>query len=199
MNIHPILPTHFTNVLVRENELHRNGFANWVLHKGMEFGTYCTWWGDKRNRTNAHEGIDLCFYSGSGDRIYQISPDTKIPATHAGVVRKMFNDFLGITIVLEHTIEGIPESTFLSVYGHTEPVEKLGTGTNIRAGEIIARLGPGNRNGIPEPHLHLTFAYVLSPINYDDLDWSSFNNPDVLNLIDPQGVIGLAETPLPNP
>lgn len=191
MNDHPISPSRFTDVLVHENELYKNGFTNWILHEGMEFGTCRTWWGSRKDRSDAHEGVDLCFYSGDNGNIFQLLPGTRIPSTHNGVVRKIFDDFLGKTIVLEHATQEMPDRVFLSMYGHVGPVKKLEISANVHEGDIIAGLSSGNTSGIPQPHLHLTFAYVLKPFNYDALNWSFIGNTDVIRLIDPQSIIGL--------
>jgi murein DD-endopeptidase MepM/ murein hydrolase activator NlpD len=179
----------FTNVLVRENNLDRQGFVAWFLYPGMECGAHETWWGAKVERTRPHEGVDLCFYRGVADNIFHIDNRTKIPAMYDGTVVKIIGDFIGKTIIMKPSFPDIGKGTFLTIYGHTDPVEGLEAGQSVKAGEIITTLAAPPESKALLPHLHLTLAWTPEPIPYSMLDWTTIGNPDVVRLIDPLRVI----------
>jgi hypothetical protein len=183
----------FTDILVRENSLDKQGFAAWFLYPGMEFGAQETWWGDRGKRARPHEGIDLCFYRGVADRILRIDEMATIPAVYDGVVVKVIDDFIGKTIIMKHSFTEIGEGAFLTLYGHTNPGESIEIGRSVKAGEIIAILTTPRGPKAPLPHLHLTLAWSPESIPYDMLDWTTIGNPDIVRLTDPWPVIDVLE------
>jgi murein DD-endopeptidase MepM/ murein hydrolase activator NlpD len=189
----PFPKSSFTDVFIKENILDKHGFTAWVFYPGMEFGAQETWWGNKGTRVRPHEGIDLCFYRGAADKIFQIDERAKIPATHDGIVVKIIDDFVGETIIMKHSFPDISEGTYLTLYGHTNPNKSLTTGQIVNAGGIIATLAtPRGSKGLI-PHLHLTFAWSPDPIPLDALDWATIGNPDVVQRVDPLQVIDALE------
>lgn len=183
----------FTDVFVRENGLDNYGFTAWFLYPGMEFGAWDTWWGEKSKRARPHEGIDLCYYHGAADTIFHIDDKAKIPAMYDGTVVKIIGDFLGKTIVMKHSFPETGGGTFLTMYGHTNPLEGLETGQSVKAGEIMATLATPPESKVLLPHLHLTLAWSPDPIPYDMLDWTTIGNHDIVRLIDPLRVIDVLE------
>ncbi len=182
----------FTEIFVRQNKLDGQAFAGWFFHAGMEFGSQQTWWGGKRKRARPHEGVDLCFYRGVDDAVFRIDDESKIPAMYDGIVVKIMDDFLGKTIVLEHSFPSNGDSVFLSIYGHTKPMQKLEPGQRVNAGGIMATLAPHKNPTAPVPHLHLTLGSSPRPVSYEMLDWSNIGNPDNVHLVDPLQVIGVS-------
>jgi murein DD-endopeptidase MepM/ murein hydrolase activator NlpD len=182
----------FTEVLIRENILDKQGFSAWFFYPGMGFGAQDAWWGAKSKRTRPHEGIDLCFYRGTADNIFHIDERTKIPAMYDGIVVKIIDDFIGKTIIMKHLFPEIGEGTFLTLYGHTNPKKGLAAGQIVNAGEIIATVATPCRSKGLIPHLHLTLAWSPDPIPPDTLDWTTIGNSDLVRLIDPLHVIGLS-------
>jgi murein DD-endopeptidase MepM/ murein hydrolase activator NlpD len=183
----------FTDVLVRKNNLDKQGFIAWFFYSGMEFGAWDTWWGEKSKRDRPHEGIDLCYYHGAADTIFHIDDKAKIPAMYDGTVVKIMGDFLGKTIIIKHSFPETGRGTFLTMYGHTAPVEGLKTGQSAKAGDIIATLAASLGSKTPLPHLHMTLAWNPEPIPYDALDWTTIGNPDVVRLVNPLRVIDTLE------
>jgi murein DD-endopeptidase MepM/ murein hydrolase activator NlpD len=94
-----------------------------------------------------HLGIDLWIEAG-----------TPVFAPLDGVVHSFqdntgFGDY-GPTIILEHTVDGKP---LYSLYGHLtrQSLDGLYEGKPIKAGKIIAQVGPYPENGDWPPHLHV--------------------------------------------
>lgn len=183
----------FSDVFSEANDLNRYGFAAWVLYPGMEFGAQNVWWGGQAKRARPHEGVDLRFYRGTDNRIFAIDEGAKIPVMYSGVIVKIIGDFLGKTIIIEHRFPDNGESVFLSLYGHTSPVEGLETGRIVKTGEIIAAVAASKGTNSPAHHLHLSLAWSRKPVLYGTLDWTTVNDPDVVRLVDPRPVIGASE------
>jgi len=85
----------FTEMLIEENTLDITGFKRWIFCHGMLFNSPDKWWGDHGLRYYPHEGIDLCLYQDRANRIRRINEKTRIPVMQDGVVKAMFNDYLG--------------------------------------------------------------------------------------------------------
>jgi murein DD-endopeptidase MepM/ murein hydrolase activator NlpD len=179
----------FTEVFVRENSLDKQGFSTWFFYPGMEFGAQETWWGDRGKRARPHEGVDLLFYRGTNDNVFSFGAGARIPVMYDGVVVKVIEDFLGKTVIIEHRFPTTGEDVFLTLYGHTSPVDEIVTGQDVKAGEIIATLALSWRAKAPIPHLHLSLAWGRKSIPYDILDWTTICYPDTVSLIDPRPVI----------
>ena len=124
----PIHTTRFTEFMLRENGLERRGFHAWVFLPGMLFNAHDKWWGDKGKRTRPHEGLDVGLFSDRQGRFFRLEEETKIPAMYGGTVVAIVDDFLGMSIVLEHRL---PDSggPFLTIYGHTVVREGLRPGS----------------------------------------------------------------------
>ncbi len=176
----------FTSYLVRENNLEREGFAAWIFYPGMIFGTYESWWGEKRKRTLPHEGIDLCFYQDAAGKISSLVEGTRVPVMYDGTVKKIIEDFLGHSIIVEHRMPGSSKSAFLTIYGHTIPEQGLKAGRRVREGEVLATMAarPGSKTA-PLPHLHLTCVRGLTSVACEDLDWAAIGDRDKVELCDP--------------
>jgi len=142
-------------------------------------------------RARPHEGIDLCFYRGVADNIFQIDERATVPAMYDGIVVKIIDDFIGKTIIMKHSFPDIDEGIFLTLYGHTVPAKDLAMGKSMKADEIIATLAPFKGLTAPVPHLHLTLARSPGSIFLDTLDWTNIGNPDIVHLIDPSQIVGV--------
>src|SRR3989339_1498275 len=92
----------FTESLVRENALDECGFKGWVFYPGMLFNAKDKWWGDQGKRDKPHEGLDLCLYRDQQDRVFRLDEKTKIPALYDGLVVRIFDDFIGKSVMMEH-------------------------------------------------------------------------------------------------
>ena len=109
--------------------------------------------GDPRERRTVHLGIDLFAEPGAEVR----APlDGRVKWVRDNTARLDY----GPTVVLEH--EG-PAGPFWSLYGHLEraSVAQLAEGSEVEAGQPIARLGPFPENGDWPPHLHFQIVTDL--------------------------------------
>ncbi len=156
-----------------------------MLFKSLE-----TWWGEGKPRATPHEGLDLCWFEDLTGQIKQLDKNIKIPATFAGKIVKIGQDFLGKSIYLSHEIFAADGRQLYTAYGHTEPLAAIHVGQEVAAGEIIAALaaGPGKGPRIPS-HLHLTLAWIPVSLPTDQLNWQNLGADRTIRLIDPQSIL----------
>jgi hypothetical protein len=177
-------------MLVHENGLDKRGFVEWIFSPGMLFNTWDTWWKGQAKRPKPHEGLDLCLYRNQADRIVSLDGITRVPVMFDGVVVKIFNDFLGKSLFIEHRLPDDTDGRFIVIYGHTAPCDNLYVGKTVKQGEIIAAVAGAQSSGANvSPHLHISLAWAAGPLSYDRLDWSTIADRRVLALIDPLHVI----------
>lgn len=164
----------FTQFLIRENGLDRNGFEEWAFQSGMLFSATTKWWGDRGKRVVPHEGVDFCLYVDRQGRVFQLEKGTRIPVMYAGVVVNIIDDFLGKSVVVAHDClkDGAPP--LLTIYGHTAPLSGLTPGKSVEAGEVIATIAFG-QNPLPRisPHLHVSVGFATGIVPYEKLDWKT--------------------------
>jgi len=181
----------FTQSIVRANALDKSGFKEWFFRPGMLFNSLDKWWGDHGKRDEPHEGVDICLYKDRQDRILCLDGKTKIPAMVDGVVVRIFNDFLGKSLIVEHDLRNNDSSRFCTIYGHTNPLAGLHVGSIVKEGDIIATLVDSieSKHDLL-PHLHLSLGWASKHISYDQLDWETIGSRNTLTLLDPLHVIG---------
>lgn len=189
----PPLLSSFMRFLREHNRPHLEGFRNWVFRPGMLFQSRQTWWGGKKARPSPHEGLDLCTYEDVHGALRRLEAHSRIPAAFAGTVVKIARDFLGQSIFLAHDLWSPDGRQLVSASGHTAPAASLRPGTAVAAGDIIATLADGSAPNNPTPaHLHITFAWVPTPLDTRRLSWHSLGQDGSITLIDPLPVLGLA-------
>ena len=180
----------FTEMLIEENALDQSGFERWVFCQGMLFNSPDKWWGDHGQRDYPHEGIDLCLYSDRSQEIRRIDEKTRIPVMHDGVVKAMFKDFLGKTVIIEHENSDSGTERFISMYAHTKPRSDIDVGVIVKEGNIIATLGDtSNSKSNIIPHLHFSLGLPSKAFSYDGFVWNTIRNPERIQLLDPLAVI----------
>ena len=180
----------FTAAFVATNNLGAEGFAAWVFHPDMLFGAKRNWWGSRRQRPKPHEGIDLCLFRDGHDRIISVDESIRIPAMYDGTVVKILADFLGESIILEHRFPDSRQGIFLTIYGHIISAEGLAKGRSVKQGQVIASVAPPKSPKSPAPpHLHLTVAWSQRTVLFETIDWSTINDPERLQLLDPLQII----------
>ena len=180
----------FTEMLIEENALDQSGFECWVFCQGMLFNSLDKWWGDHGQRDYPHEGIDLCLYKDRSQKIHRFDEKTRIPVMHDGVIKAMFKDFLGKTVIIEHENSGSSTARFMSMYAHTKPSSDIDVGVIVKAGDIIATLGDtGNSKSNIIPHLHFSLGLPSKTFSYDGFVWNTIRNPEMIRLLDPLAVI----------
>jgi hypothetical protein len=177
--------TRFTKHLVRANGLRKGAFKEWVLCPGMLFGATTRWWGDRGDRELPHEGLDLCFYRDAQDRVFSVDGSTQVPAMYNGVVVGMIEDFLGTSVFVRHHMPEHSAAEFYTMYGHTDPESETHIGRIVRQGETIARIASLRSSRQVRPHLHISIGLPSQALSYDELDWNTIGNPDVMTLVDP--------------
>jgi hypothetical protein len=181
--------TRFTEFFIRENGLPPFGFGGWVFYPGMLFRATEKWWGDRMKRNNPHEGIDFCFYKNELGRIVRLGKGTKVPVMYDGVAVTIIDDFLGKSVVIEHRPPG-SDMVLLTIYGHIIPTDSLGPGLSVKAGDVIGTLAiPDKARFDVLPHLHVSFALVVEPILYKDLDWKRVNTSKALTILGPLDIV----------
>lgn len=185
-----MIKSSFFEYLLINNQPQMEGFARWILHRGMLFNALETWWGDKKPRPSPHEGLDLCCFEDSSHQVKRIDKSTRIPATFAGEVLHIIPDFLGISIFLGHEILGADGRRLCTAYGHTRPFGSLKVGTKVMAGELIAVIGagPGKQSRVL-PHLHLTLAWLPVTLASERLTWPNLGQDRDITLIDPLAIL----------
>lgn len=187
---HPKFPfpqkTQFTRTL-EENNRKDMIISEWIFKPGMLFKSMDKWWGDRKQRTIPHEGLDLCLYKDPQGTIHSLDSQTRIPALFNGRVVKIMKDFLGLTMVMEH--DPVDESApgFLTIFGHANPAKDMHVGRRVKKGEMICSLSwpdkPKSQGLLP--HLHITAGTFFSEIPYDKLTWKVIPATPSLTLIDP--------------
>jgi murein DD-endopeptidase MepM/ murein hydrolase activator NlpD len=179
----------FTEHLIQVNLLNKEVFKEWVFYPGMLFNSQKKWWGDHGKRERLHEGLDVCMYRNAKGEILRLDRRMKIPAMYDGVVVRIFDDFLGQSVIIEHSL---PDSRKLcTIFAHTVPHQGVRAGIKVREGDIIAAIAdtPGSRGGIL-PHLHISIGLASEKISYEGLDWGNICESNMLTLLDPLQVIG---------
>ena len=195
MNSHPvktvaIKKNRFTEMLIEENGLDRNGFDSWLFCPGMLFNSPEKWWGDHGRRDYPHEGIDLCLFSDRCGRTHRLDEKSRIPVMHDGVVMAIFTDYLGKAVIIEHEIPESRIGRFLSVYAHTEPRTDVKIGVMVKEGDIVANIADTGRSKAKIiPHLHFSLGLPSPSLSYDPFVWNTMRNPNLITLLDPLEVI----------
>jgi len=182
----------FTEHLIRANGLDNGAFKEWVFCPGMLFRANAQWWGDRRDRTTPHEGLDLLFYRDQEDRIHGLDDSTQIPAMYGGTVVGLIRDFLGVSVILRHQTPGDRARVFCTMYGHTNPDSEMQVGQVVREGESIARLARTKDDARVRAHLHLSIGLVPTDFFFAGLDWAAIGDPEIVTLVDPLPAIGPA-------
>lgn len=179
----------FTEMLFTDRDGNCRGFKEWIFCPGMLFNAMDKWWGAKGRRSRPHEGLDLCMYRNMQGGIVRLDETILIPAIFDGKVVKIIDDFLGKSVIIEHTSPD--HRAFCSVFGHTRPVSGIKEGRKLKEGDIVATIAHKGRAGTGVlPHLHVTIGLTSEKTSYDLMEWENIADPDMLTLIDPLQVIG---------
>lgn len=186
------IDSRFFDYLLAGNQPQMAGFKRWLFQPGMAFDSRETWWGDRKPRAAPHEGLDLCYFEDASGQVKQVDGHTRIPATFAGEVIKIDDDFLGKSIYLGHAILAPDGRRLYTAYGHTRPCAPLKVGQAVAAGEIIALIAAasGSRKATP-PHLHLTLAWMPAVLDPERLSWPNLGQDPEITLLDPLMVLKL--------
>lgn len=176
----------FTELLLQANGLDSDDFHCWIFCPGMAFGSMAKWWGDRGRRDFPHEGIDCCLYLDPNRRLRRLDETTRIPVMRGGVVRALFDDYLGRAVIIEHAPAEPETKPYLSVYAHTTPAKHLRPGIRVAQGDILGTIADTRRSKARIlPHLHLTLARAAPDLIYESFVWDRMRDPDRVTLLDP--------------
>ena len=180
----------FTEMLIKENALDQGGFESWIFCQGMLFNSPDKWWGDHGLREYPHEGIDLCLYRDRSRKICRIDQKIRIPVIYDGVIKAVFNDYLGETVVIEHENPAGDTSVFISLYAHTNPRSDIAIGVIVKEGEIIGTFGDTAKSKSQIiPHLHFSLGQPSDSFSYEGFVWNTIREPEMITLLNPLAVI----------
>lgn len=182
----------FTKRLVEVNRLDAQGFCGWRWRSGMLFGDATTWWGEEAPRPQPHEGLDLCTLVDGDGASALLTAGHLIPALFSGKVVAVFADFLGQSIVVAHR-KRQGKGRLHSVYAHVEAEPGVAIGRCCRAGEIIARIAPSSKPGLPA-HLHLSVFWLTGALPAA-MSWSLMHDSPAIQLCDPMPFISDRASP----
>ena len=182
--------TRFTEMLIAANGLDAGDFQSWVFCPGMLFNSPRKWWGDRGRRDFPHEGIDFCLYKDDLGRMLRLDQKTRIPVMHDGVVRAMFDDFLGRAVIIEHENDQSASGKYLSAYAHTKPLDGIKPGVVVQKGDIIATIADTSRSKAKiAPHLHFSLGHPSPDLAFEPFVWNDMRNPELIRLLNPRGLI----------
>jgi hypothetical protein len=176
--------------LLKNNQPALAEFNQWLFQPGMRFNSLEQWWGAKKKRARAHEGLDLSGFIDARGQIRRLDQHIRIPATFAGAIVKIDRDFLGKSIYLGHEIFAADGRQLYTAYGHTDPLDWVKVGAAVREGDLLATIAaiPDQRLKIL-PHLHLTFAFIPVPFPLDQLNWDNLGRDRTITLVDPLPIL----------
>ena len=185
----------FNSFFTKSNSyLHSNGFTEWIFYPGMLFHDTEAWWTDNGARPTPHEGIDLCFYRDSTERVLRINSGTKIPVMYAGNIVHIHDDFLGKSIYVKHRMNNKSGDTLHTIYGHTIPQNHCVTGKRVHEGDIIAEVAAIPENSKVLPHIHITTAWIHESLPCKRLNWDTIWTSKSVTLCNPLEYIDIKYT-----
>lgn len=162
----------------------------WIFCPGMMFLDVEKWWGDSGLRLRAHEGLDLLLYADHQGKVCQLNETSPIPVLGNGVILCIIPDFLGRSIIVEHTLPKEGSGRLYSIYAHTCPGNEVRAGMAMREGDILGTVAGPHGSPFPmAPHLHVSVGWTPAPVPSGRLNWDTIADPDVLNLLDPLAVM----------
>jgi murein DD-endopeptidase MepM/ murein hydrolase activator NlpD len=181
--------SNFWEYLLLSNKEYLPGFKRWVFYPGMLFNSHVEWWGDKKRRSTAHQGLDLCFFADTAGHINNVARSLKIPAAFSGEMVQIEPDFLGKSLYLRHDIfSGGPRQLY-TIFGHTNPFPAVRVGQKVAAGEPLAQLAGVSQGANILPHLHLTLVWIPVAFNPKHLNWRHLADDRTITFVDPCSIL----------
>lgn len=181
----------FWEYLLASNKEYLHGFKRWIFQPGMLFNSWEQWWGDKKTRPDAHQGLDICLFEDTDGNIKNVDIHLRIPAAFGGEIVKIEPDFLGQSIYIGHHIFTEDEKQFYTVYGHTAPLPEVIVGKKLAAGELLGEIADVPAGTSILPHLHLTLAWIPVAFNPERLNWQNLADDQRITLLDPLSVLAI--------
>jgi murein DD-endopeptidase MepM/ murein hydrolase activator NlpD len=184
----------FCQQLASLNGLEEKGFAYWVLHPGMLFGSSLKWWKPGGPRPSPHEGLDLCLYAtGQGSTAF-LTAGVTVPAPVAGTVLGVIGDFLGSSVVIQ------ARDGLVFILAHLHVFAGIQSEAQVQAGEPVGGIAdPNVRPAHLLPHVHLSVGHPDPDFDPGLLSWPDINRRRGLRLFDPLQVLDLSPHILSGP
>jgi murein DD-endopeptidase MepM/ murein hydrolase activator NlpD len=173
----------FTSTFLALNHL-AEACPGWHFLPGMLFTETQAWW-KPATRQTPHEGIDLLFLADRDGQRRELPEQALIPPLWDGEVIALFDDFLGSTVVVRHSLMDGQGWRLVSLYGHVHPLVECGT--QVSADTPLAAVASGKVRGASAPvdHLHLSVGWLAPGWRPTELEWPTlWRNPGIA-LIDP--------------
>ncbi len=178
----------YLNSIARINCLAPSGSVSdivWFFHCGMVFSSPHKWWADFKTRKTAHEGIDITWYAVNNGRLRQFDENIRVPAMDNGRIVNICDDFLGKTIVVDHTCSKSAGKRFVFAYAHIIPEKGIEKGSCLKKDQVIAKICNTVKNPLLAPHLHFSCIEIEKNTPAGRLDWNLFTSQEKVNLINP--------------
>ena len=175
--------SHFSSRFLKLNHLADEG-TGWLFLPGMRFKDTQAWW-KNAPRQSPHEGVDLLYLADRAGQRRELPEQTLVPPLWDGEVIAVFEDFLGITVAVRHTVMDGQGWRLISLYGHVHPL--VGCGEQVSEGAHLAEVACGTVRSASAPpdHLHLSLAWLAPGWSVAELNWPGlWSNPGI-RLIDP--------------
>ncbi|MBU1170533.1 MAG: M23 family metallopeptidase [Proteobacteria bacterium] len=175
----------FCEDLVKHNRL--RDFSKWFFYSGMLYGSSDKWWGKGGERPDAHEGLDICYYLDSKDKLIQLQGLLWIPAMYSGTVFEISDDdYLGKSIFIRHGARDSNNLILHSVYAHSVPARGLCVNQTVKQGEIIAAMADISERNLSIPaHIHVSMVFLPEDYPKDKLKWQILALTYQARLVDP--------------
>ena len=157
----------------------------------MKYGETNKWWGDNGPRQSPHEGLDFVAYIDSAAQRHLLEPGILTPPLFKGCVVNIIDDFLGRTIILEHSHKTGDGLRLLSFMAHILPPPDIKPGSAISALNLLGEVAPGNNASLP--HLHISTAWASPAFPIADFSWANFKKQDGFIPCDPIQFLDLEE------
>ena len=177
-------------IAFRMHGLEAMAVQEWIFCPGMLFQDTGKWWSDRGLRLRPHEGLDFLVYRDQADNLRHLHETSAFPVLYDGLVARIFPDFLGQSIIVEHTLPKSNAGRLYTIYGHTSPCTGIRAGMAVTEGDIIGKVAGADASPFPmAPHLHVSVGWASAPLPPDQLDWNFLVESDAVILMDPLDVI----------
>ncbi len=176
----------YLDTLSRLNNLGDGKPVRFLFHHGMLFSSQAKWWGDFGLRASIHEGIDITYYIDAQENFHNFDESIRVPAMESGIVLNICDDFLGQSIVIEpFRSTGKNDMRVIFVYAHINVMAHVFSNAIVMEHEVLASIGPNQKNPQLPPHLHFSCFEVPRKIRADALNWDFFTRTNQIRMIHP--------------
>jgi len=176
----------FQEQFIAANSLDEKGFAEWVFHPAMLFGSKLKWWGSLEERDTPHEGLDLFYYRTTKGDFGYLDEKILVPVMFNGRVAKIVDDFLGRSVFVSHDSFDNGGHRLYTIYGHLIPYGTIHMGSILNEADILGTLAAAQKSNRAAPsHLHISAAWISKTVSSSELDWQLTGDPTKVALLDP--------------